>query len=131
MKFWSVFFLFCLPIMVMGQKLIKPHYGAGKPEEVEEYETVALPNGEIVPWFPIEEVRIVAYRPWKNEEERLQYYRTKRNVLRVLPYAIYAQKRYAQLDRDLAEAANKKEERRLVKECEQEIKFKIDRKSVV
>jgi len=28
----------------------------------------------------------------------LQYLRLKRNVLRVLPYAIYAQKRYDQLD---------------------------------
>jgi hypothetical protein len=43
----------------------------------------------------------------------------------VLPYAIYAQKRYEQLDRDLALTNSRREEKRLIKECEQEIKDKI------
>ncbi|MBE8720314.1 DUF4294 domain-containing protein [Sphingobacterium pedocola] len=109
-----------------GQSLTLPHYGAGTPEIVEFYTTTKLESGEIVPWFPIEEVVIVANRIWKNEEQRQNYFRLKRNVVRVLPYAIYAQKRYEKLDRDLALANSKKEERRLIKACEDEIKQKIN-----
>jgi len=110
----------------MRDPLTLPHYGAGEPDVVAYYATTTLESGEVVPWFPIEVVVVRAVRKWKSEEERLQYMRLKRNVLRVLPYAIYAQKRYEQLDRDLALASSKREERRLIKACEDEIKEKIN-----
>lgn len=105
--------------------LILPQYGEGKPEVVGYYLTTKLETGEEVPWFPIETVVVKAFRQWKSASEREQYFRLKRNVLRVLPYAIYAQKRYEQLDRDLALVSSKREEKRLIQECEQEIKEKI------
>lgn len=115
-------------VMAQEQKplLTLPHYGAGAPEVVGYYLTTKLSSGEEVPWFPIEEVVIRARREWKNVEEKNNYLRLRRNVLRVLPYAIYAQKRYEQLDRDLALVDNKGEEKRLIKACEQEIKEKIN-----
>ena len=106
--------------------LTLPHYGAGEPDVVAYYTTTTLESGEVVPWFPIEEVVVRAIREWKSEDERLQYLRLKRNVLRVLPYAIYAQKRYEQLDRELALAKSAREERQLIKICEDEIKEKIN-----
>lgn len=106
--------------------LTLPHYGAGKPEVVGYYLTTKLQSGEEVPWFPIEEVVIRARREWKSIDEKNKYLRLKRNVLRVLPYAIYAQKRYEQLDRDLALVDSKREEKALIKLCEQEIKEKIN-----
>jgi hypothetical protein len=106
--------------------LTLPHYGEGTPETVAYYLTTKLESGEIVPWFPIEEVVIRAQRKWKSEEDRNRYIRLKRNVLRVLPYAIYAQRRYEQLDRDLALVSNKRDEKTLIKACEQEIKEKIN-----
>ncbi|MDR2281594.1 MAG: DUF4294 domain-containing protein [Sphingobacterium sp.] len=106
--------------------LTLPHYGEGTPETVAYYLTTKLESGEIVPWFPIEEVVIRAQREWKSEEDRNRYIRLKRNVLRVLPYAIYAQRRYEQLDRDLALVSNKRDEKTLIKACEQEIKEKIN-----
>src|SRR5690606_460705 len=106
--------------------LTMPHYGSGEPDIVAFYPTTTLDDGEEVPWFLIEEVVVRAVRKWKSEQERLQYMRLKRNVLRVLPYAIYAQKRYEQLDRELALASSKREERRLIKACESEIKEKIN-----
>ncbi len=105
--------------------LTLPQYGAGKPETIAYYLTTKLESGEVVPWFPIEEVVVRARKEWKSEDERQQYLRLKRNVLRVLPYAIYAQKRYEQLDRDLALANNKREEKILIKQAESEIKQKI------
>ncbi|MGO1596800.1 MAG: DUF4294 domain-containing protein [Sphingobacterium sp.] len=108
-----------------AQTLVKPHYGAGKPEVVEHYATTKLDNGEVVPWFPIEEVVIRARRTFKSETDRQKYLRLRRNVIRVLPYAVYAQRRYDQLDRDLAVANSHREEKRLIKQCEREIKEKI------
>lgn len=115
-------------VMAQEQKplLTLPHYGAGTPEVVAYYLTTKLPSGEIAPWFPIEEVVVRARREWKSEDEKNRYLRLKRNVLRVLPYAIYAQRRYEQLDRDLALANSKREEKALIKACEQEIKEKIN-----
>lgn len=117
--------LFSFPVLVKSQTLTKPQYGSGPAEVVEKYATTTLDNGEVVPWFPIEEVVIRAVRPWKSETERQQYLRLKRNVIRVLPYAIYAQRRYDQLDRELALVNSRREEKRLIKACESEIKDKI------
>lgn len=121
----AVFMLVLLPLVGRSQQLVLPQYGAGQPLTVDSYNKARLDNGEIVPTFLIPEVVVVGVRPWKNEEERMDYLRLKRNVLRVLPYAIYAQKRYAQLDRDLAHAMDRKSQKQLVKECEAEIKHKI------
>ena len=120
-----VFVMFVLTLSIQAQTLIKPQYGPGEPEVVEHYATTTLDNGEVVPWFPIEEVVVYARRTFKTEDDRQKYLRLRRNVIRVLPYAIYAQKRYEQLDRDLALTNSRREEKRLIKECEQEIKDKI------
>jgi len=114
------------PFWAKGQALQVPHYGEGEGEIVEHYLTNRLETGEIVPWFLIEDVVITAKRTFRSEEERLKYLRLERNVLRVLPYAIYAQKRYEQLDRELAMVSSRRDEKRLIKACEDEIKAKFD-----
>ncbi|MGJ1267972.1 DUF4294 domain-containing protein [Sphingobacterium spiritivorum] len=120
------FILFLLlPLFGKGQTLIKPQYGGGEPEVVEHYATTTLDDGEVVPWFPIPEVVVTGKRIWSSEDAKKEYLRLRRNVLRVLPYAIYAQKRYDQLDRDLALVNDKKEQKRLIKACEEEIKEKF------
>lgn len=106
--------------------LTVPHYGEGTPETVAYYGTTKLETGEVLPWFPIETVYVTRNKVWKSVTDKERYLRLKRNVLRVLPYAIYAQKRYEQLDRDLALAHSKKEEKALIKACEREIKEKIN-----
>lgn len=119
--------LFIFPSLGISQvqELIKPQYGGGQREVVTNYLTTRLENGELVPWFPIQEVIITRKREFKSEEERINYLRLRRNILRVLPYAIYAQNKYDQLDRDLVLAESKKEQRRLIKTCESEIKLKF------
>ena len=79
-----------------------------------------------MPWFLIETVYVTRNKVWKSVSDKDRYLRLKRNVLRVLPYAIYAQKRYEQLDRELALVNSRKEERALIKACEREIKEKIN-----
>lgn len=121
-------FIFCFSVNAQERmpKLTLPHYGEGTQEEIDYYLTTRLESGELVPWFLIEPVHVKAVRTWKSQAEREQYFRLKRNVLRVLPYAIYAQKRYEQLDRDLALVSTKRDEKRLIQACEQEIKDKIN-----
>lgn len=119
-------FLFFFSLQGNGQELITPHFGKGKPTVVTNYLTTTLDNGEVVPWFPIPEVVITRKRTWKSEKDKAAYMQLRRNIIRVLPYAIYAQKRYEQLDRDLILAKNKREEKRLIKDTEKEIKDKFN-----
>lgn len=115
-----------LPFYTKGQALQVPHYGEGEGRVIDRYSTDRLEDGEIVPWFVIQEIVITAKRTFKTEQDRLNYLRLERNVLRVLPYAIYAQKRYEQLDRELAMVSSRREEKRLIKVCEDEIKAKFN-----
>lgn len=84
-------------------------------------------DGEAMPWMVIPEVEIVRRRVFKSPEDKARYMRLRYNVIKVLPYAKYAQRRYQQLYRDLALTGNKREQRRLVKDCEREIKDMFNR----
>jgi hypothetical protein len=79
-------------------------------------------NGYMIPWISLPEVVIYGERIWKSDKDRLAYNRLRYNVLKVLPYALYAKQRYEKLERDLALTSNKKEQRILVKACDDEIK---------
>ncbi len=79
-------------------------------------------DGERIPWLAINEVFISDWRIFKTPLERAKYNRLRYNVLKVLPYARFAGERYRRLERDLALTSNKKEQKRLVKDCEKEIK---------
>ncbi len=81
-----------------------------------------LLDGERVPWILLREVNIYGRRTFKTEADRLAYNRLRYNVLKVLPYARIAQQKYDQLYRDLALTGNRKEKKRLIKQCEQDIK---------
>ena len=124
-KLYAFYFLLVLPFAGKGQALQVPHYGEGEGKTIAHYPTTRLENGEVVPWFPIKEVVINARRTFKTAKDRQNYLRLERNVLRVLPYAIYAQRRYEQLDREIALASSRREEKRLIAACEDEIKEKF------
>jgi len=81
-----------------------------------------LLDGERVPWILLREVTIHGRRTFKTEADRLAYNRLRYNVLKVLPYAKIAQQKYDQLYRDLALTGDRKEKKRLIKQCEQDIK---------
>src|SRR5690606_28153658 len=81
-----------------------------------------LVDGVRVPWMLIPEVEVTRKRVFRSPEDKARYLRLRYNVLKVLPYAKYAQRRYEQLYRDLALTGNKREQKRLVKACEKEIK---------
>jgi len=86
-----------------------------------------LVDGERIPWILLREVVITDRRIFKTPEDRARYYRLKYNVLKVLPYAKFAENRYDKLQRDLAVTPKKKDQKRLVKDCEKEIKTMFNR----
>ncbi len=79
-------------------------------------------GGYMIPWIGLKEVVVVGNRIWKSAQEQANYNRLRYNVLKVMPYALFAKRRYEKLERDLATVADKKEQKRLVKECDAEIK---------
>ncbi|AMR33862.1 hypothetical protein A0256_21670 [Mucilaginibacter sp. PAMC 26640] len=79
-------------------------------------------DGELVPWIVEPEVRIVDTRIFASAQDRANFYRLRYNVMKVLPYAQFAGKRYRQLQRDLAMTADSKKQKELMKACESEIK---------
>ncbi len=86
-----------------------------------------LVEGERLPWMLIPEVTVTRKRVFKSPEDKARYLRLRYNVIKVLPYAKYAQEKYQQLYRDLAVTDNRREQKRLVKACEQEIKDMFNR----
>ncbi|RCH56490.1 DUF4294 domain-containing protein [Mucilaginibacter hurinus] len=117
----------CLPLVVNAQTIdIKPKAPVlGKNDTVKTYLTEL--NGELIPWIVLHEVKIVDSRIFASEEDRLKYRRLRYNVYKVMPYARFAGERYRQLQRELALTADKKQQKKLVKACEKEIKDLFNR----
>jgi hypothetical protein len=90
---------------------------------------VALTNveGELIPWLPLNDVYVFNTRLYKSPAERARLLRLRYNVLKVLPYAMFARQRYARLHEELSHVKNRKEHRKLIKACEKEIKEMFNR----
>jgi len=84
-------------------------------------------NGEMIPWISLKEVEITAERLFKSPQDRAAFNRLRYNVLKVMPYALFAKRRYEKLEQDLALTTEKKEQKKLVKQCDQEIKEMFNR----
>jgi hypothetical protein len=84
-------------------------------------------NGEMIPWISLKEVVIYGVRIFKSPADQAAYNRLRYNVMKVMPYALFAKRRYEQLERELAVTADKKEQKRLVKQCDKEIKEMFNR----
>ncbi len=83
--------------------------------------------GNKIPWVPLNDVFVYNYRLFPSPEARYKFNRLRYNVLKVLPYAKFARERYARLNDQLALNPNKKDQKKLVKSCEKEIKDMFNR----
>lgn len=127
MKFSRFFILFI--VMIAGGKVnaqdrssaVKAIYPVlGKNDTIRVLATNE--NGYMIPWFILKEVEIVGVRTFKSAEDQAAFNRLRYNVLKVMPYALYAKRRYEQLERDLAVTTDRKQQKKLVKQCDDEIK---------
>ncbi len=121
-------FVCCLPCLLHAQTFPtdkKATITLGKNDTIKTYMTEL--DGELVPWIVLPEVKIVDVRIFATEEDRMKYRRLRYNVYKVMPYARFAGERYRQLQRDLALTGDKSKQKKLVKECEKQIKDLFDR----
>ena len=84
-------------------------------------------GGERVKRKVIPEVNVTRTRVFRSPEDKARYLRLRYNVIKVLPYARYAQQKYEQLYRELEVTTNRREQRQLVKAYEKEIKDMFNR----
>ncbi|WP_423146290.1 DUF4294 domain-containing protein [Rubrolithibacter danxiaensis] len=82
---------------------------------------------ELIPWMPLPEIVVFDSRIYRSAADRAKFYRLRYNVLKVMPYALFARDRYNKLQQDLAITKNRREQRKLVKACEKEIKDMFNR----
>lgn len=130
MKYYRLFILFIVILasqtvygQQVGSNVIWPEKGKNDTIRV----AATNDNGYMIPWIGLQEVVIWGKRIWKSPEEQAAYNRLRYNVLKVMPYALYAKRRYEKLERDLATVADKKEQKKLVKACDAEIKEMFNR----
>ena len=90
---------------------------------------VAITNidDELIPWFTLTDIEIYSTRIFKSPEERAKFNRLRYNVLRVLPYAMFARHRYARLQQDMASNLSRREKKKLIKVFEKEVKDMFNR----
>ncbi|HEX8608156.1 MAG TPA: DUF4294 domain-containing protein [Pedobacter sp.] len=84
-------------------------------------------NGEMIPWIPLHEVVIYGYRIFKTPADQVAFNRLRYNVMKVMPYALFAKRRYEQLEREVASTQDKSERKKFVKQCDKEIKDMFNR----
>ncbi|RNL54474.1 DUF4294 domain-containing protein [Pedobacter jejuensis] len=129
MNFKGLFFL--LIVMIFGISLQAQEYTAPVFPKLGKADTIKVgstnDNGVMIPWMQLNEVSIFAARKWKSPAEQAAYNRLRYNVLKVMPYALFAKRRYEQLERDLLTAPEKKQQKALVKQCDNEIKDMFNR----
>lgn len=90
---------------------------------------VAITNvdNELVPWIVIPEIIITDTRLFKSAEERARFNRLRYNVLKVMPYAMFARREYTKLQSELAKVHGRKDKRLLIRTFETAIKDMFNR----
>ncbi|HKG07527.1 MAG TPA: DUF4294 domain-containing protein [Pedobacter sp.] len=130
MKFYRLFILFIVIIAGSAAKA-QTGYVPVKMPVLGENDTIRVAgtnvDGEMIPWIPLNEVVIYGSRIFKTPADRVAYNRLRYNVMKVMPYALYAKRRYEQLEKDIALTSEKKEQKELVKQCDKEIKSMFNR----
>lgn len=130
MKFYRLFILFIVIIAGAGAKA-QTGYVPVKMPVLGKNDTIRVAgtnvDGEMIPWIPLHEVVIYGTRIFKTPADRVAFNRLRYNVMKVMPYALYAKRRYEQLEKDIAQTTEKKEQKELVKQCDKEIKAMFNR----
>ncbi|MES2456697.1 MAG: DUF4294 domain-containing protein [Bacteroidota bacterium] len=130
MKFYKLFILLIVIIASTGASA-QNRYAPVKLPVLGKNDTIRVAgtnvDGEMIPWLPLNEVVIYGVRIFKSPADRAAFNRLKYNVMKVMPYALYAKRRYEQLEKDIALTTEKKEQKALVKQCDKEIKDMFNR----
>ena len=130
MKYYWLFILFIVivcPVNADAQALSTDYVRSSKGVKDTLLVGGTVDNGALIPWISIKEVDIITPRHWRSNAERDAFMRLRYNVLKVMPYALFAKRRYEQLERDLAGVTERRDQKSLVKACDREIKDLFNR----
>lgn len=83
-------------------------------------------NGDTVPVVNMKTVHIKADRKFKNKREQRIYWKIKRDVKKVYPYAIIAEARLKEYNARLATMTDENERKRFMKKAEKELKAEFE-----
>ena len=128
MKFIGLLLLFCCLVGVLKAQQTQPAKPEPRPTPLQLGKNDTIPvyltidSGKLMPWIVTPDVTITDTRIFKSAADREAFRRLKYNVLKVLPYASFAGKRYRKLQRDLAVTPDKHQQKILITQCETEIK---------
>lgn len=122
----AILCMFLTSLNVCAQDRDPGPNGKGKNDTIKV--AVTLVNGELIPWLPLADVSVVERRIFRDAAQRAQFNRLRYNVLKVLPYAVIARDKYSKLQLDLAVTGNRREQKKLVSNCEKEIKDLFNKK---
>jgi hypothetical protein len=128
MKFIGLLLVFCCLAGALEAQPAEPAKPEPKPAPLQMGKNDTIPvyltidSGKLMPWIVTPDIIITDSRIFKSEADRNAYRLLRYNVLKVLPYASFAGKRYRKLQRDLALTASKHQQKLLIDQCEAEIK---------
>ena len=127
MKFFRLLVILC--VVLMSKMASAQFKNDPTIKGIKDTIRVAITNvdDELIPWIGLPEIVVVDTRIFKSPLEKAKFNRLRYNVLKVMPYAMFARQRYAILQTDLTHAKNKREQRILVKAFEGEIKAMFNR----
>src|ERR1700760_3310348 len=113
MKFIGLSLLFCCLMGAAGAQT-KPAAPLilGKNDTIRTYLTVD--SGTMMPWIVLYEVHINDKRIFKSQADLDKYRRLRYNVMKVMPYAQFAARRYNQLQRELAMTGDRHKQKELI-----------------
>jgi hypothetical protein len=112
----AILLMFLLSVSSFAQQSIDP----GKTPPAAPSYPATMIDGEWVPWATLPPVFITGQR-W-SAADRARLARLRYNVLKVLPYAKFAKERYSKLQTDLAIISDRRQQKKLVKACDDQIK---------
>lgn len=82
---------------------------------------------DTVPHLLLDPVFVTGKMVFKNRRERVRYTKLRRDVLKVLPYAKFAGQKYKEMEYELMNAPNEKEQKRIIDKIEQDIKDNFEK----
>lgn len=127
MKFFRLLVILC--VVLMSKMAFAQYKNDPTIKGIRDTIRVAVTNvgDELIPWIGLPEIIIIDTRIFKSPLERAKFNRLRYNVLKVMPYAMFARQRYQVLQTDLANAKTRRDQRILVKSFEGEIKAMFNR----
>ena len=127
MKFFRLLVIICVVLMSKTTYAQNNNEAANTANKDTIIVALTLVGEEKIPWIVIPEISIIDTRIFKSAEERTKYNRLRYNVLKVLPYAMFARRKYQELQMNLANVKSRKEKRIMIKAFEVEIKDMFNR----